>query len=321
MAMLVGACSSGQHPGAVRGNATPAGHCTHPIPRGDLVVEPPNDNLNGALAVVDTQTGRSDVLPQTIGAGFADAFAVSHARCAVAFATIDESFPNERTSGGVYTVTAGGGRKRILAGLSGDVQSMAWSPDDSRVAYEEFSGRTSSLWTLPVAGGEPTRVTTFRHVLRDGQPLRIAWVNPTTLLMLVTKLSRPYIFSTSIWAYHLDSSHELLADARRLGVERIDETTLDVDPSGHHLLIGCYLTKRAAHGSKPALCSVDIATLQVTSIPHTAAAAEGVWLTDGVAYLRAIRQNPRNFPVMIERRGRVTQIQMEAFSRGVYDVD
>jgi hypothetical protein len=164
-------------------------------------------------------------------------------------------------------------------------------------------------------------VATFRHTLRDGQPLRIAWANPTTLLLLLTKLARPYTFSTSIWAYHLDGSHELLADASRLGVERIDETTLDVDPSGHHLLIGCYLTKRAAHGSKPALCSVDIATLRVTPIPHTTAAAEGVWLTDGVAYLRAIRQNPRNFPIMIERGGIVTQLHVKAFTRGVYDAD
>jgi hypothetical protein len=263
------------------------------------------------------------VLPQTVGAGFADAFAVSHARCAVVFATIDESFPNEQTSGGVYTVTPGGDRRRrILAGLSGDVQSMAWSPDDSQVAYAEIAETTSTLWTLPVDGGEPTRVATFRHLLRDGQPLRIAWANPTTLLLSVTKLGRPYIFSTSIWAYHLDGSHELLADASRLGVERIDETTLDVDPSGRHLLIGCYLTRRAAHGSTPVLCRVDIATLRLTPIPHTTAAAEGVWLTGGgLAYLRAVRQNPRNFPIMIERRGRVAQLQVKAFTRGVYDVD
>lgn len=297
--------------------------CSNPIPRQDVVVKLPNYNLDGALAVADTDTGRSHVLPQTVGVGFALAFAVSHARCAAGFATIDESFPHERASGGIYTVDpAGGHRERILVGLSGDVQSMAWSPDDSRIAYEEFSGTTSTLWTPPVAGGEPTRVTAFRHVLRDGQALRIAWANPTTLLVLVTKLARPYVFSTSVWAYHLDGSHKLLADASRLGVDRIDETTLDVDPSEHHLLIGCYLTKRAAYGSRPGLCSVDLQTLRTTPIPHTSAAVEGIWLTDrsGVAYLQAVRENPRNFPIMIERHGIVTQLDVPAFTRGVYDI-
>jgi hypothetical protein len=325
VATLAAACASGpHHQAALQGRAMKSvERCSNPIPRQDVVVEPPNYNLDGAVAVVHTHTGSSRVLAQTVGAGFTQAFAVSHARCAVAFATIDESFPNEHTSGGIYTVDpAGGHRDRLLVGLSGDVQSTAWSPDDSRVAYEEFSGTTSTLWTIPVAGGEPTRVAAFRHVLRGGQPLRIVWVNPTTLLALVTKFARPYVFSTSIWAYHLDGSRKLLADASRLGVVRIDETTLAVDPSEHHLLIGCYLTKRAAHGSRPALCSVDLQTLRTTPIPHTTAAVEGVWLTDhsGVAYLRAVRENPRNFPIMIDRHGVVTQLDVPAFARGVYDI-
>ncbi|MEM9599140.1 MAG: protein kinase, partial [Acidobacteriota bacterium] len=74
---------------------------------------------------------------------------------------------------GLFLVDAEGGEpRRIELVDDGSATQPSWSPDGGRLAYASVTGTgtsVASLWTLPVAGGTPTRLT--RGTSLDIQPV------------------------------------------------------------------------------------------------------------------------------------------------------
>ncbi|MGD8377165.1 MAG: protein kinase [Acidobacteriota bacterium] len=71
-------------------------------------------------------------------------------------------------SPGLRVVNAAGGESRVLTGL--DAVGPAWSPGGRWIAFVSDTGGQWDVWTIPAAGGEPTRVTS--DAARDWSP---AW--------------------------------------------------------------------------------------------------------------------------------------------------
>ncbi|HEV3077385.1 MAG TPA: protein kinase, partial [Thermoanaerobaculia bacterium] len=83
----------------------------------------------------------------------------------IVFATDGVAGPANRhtTMSQIWRVPVGGGEQRLV--WRGDGVQPSWSPHGSRIAYwgvEQGSRRT--IWTVPVTGGNPTRVTDDEHL-------------------------------------------------------------------------------------------------------------------------------------------------------------
>jgi Tol biopolymer transport system component len=73
----------------------------------------------------------------------------------IAFADLDGSW-------GIYVVNSdGSGRRRLWTGSRVQTHAISWAPDGSRVAFDATIGDDpSTVYTVPAAGGNPSRVTT-----------------------------------------------------------------------------------------------------------------------------------------------------------------
>jgi eukaryotic-like serine/threonine-protein kinase len=83
----------------------------------------------------------------------------------IVFATEGVAGPANRqtATSQIWRIPAGGGEQRLV--WNGDGVQPSWSPHRSRIAYwglEHDSQRT--IWTIPVEGGKPTRVTDDEHL-------------------------------------------------------------------------------------------------------------------------------------------------------------
>jgi Tol biopolymer transport system component/predicted Ser/Thr protein kinase len=76
----------------------------------------------------------------------------------IVFSSVRMDIYPQNVEGGsqLWIVAATGGQPRLLH--DGDAIQPTWSPHGSRVAFAKRGTRTTDIWTIPSAGGEPTRV-------------------------------------------------------------------------------------------------------------------------------------------------------------------
>jgi Tol biopolymer transport system component len=78
----------------------------------------------------------------------------------IAFA--DLAGPETARSWRIYVVGADGSGRRQVVDIGRDPpQSISWSPDGGRLAYDAFvpADQTTNVFAIPAAGGQPTKVT------------------------------------------------------------------------------------------------------------------------------------------------------------------
>jgi len=83
----------------------------------------------------------------------------------VAFVVTELSEERDEYLSQIWLVdTAGGAPRRFTAGPRRDT-TPRWSPDGSRLAFvsEREPKQKGQLYVMPLAGGEPTRLTDLRH--------------------------------------------------------------------------------------------------------------------------------------------------------------
>jgi Tol biopolymer transport system component len=156
-------------------------------------------------------TGRTSL---TGGVGFATNPAWSPDGNEVAFSTNRET--NGTGPGEIYVVNAdGSGLRAVTHGAPPNHFRFGptWSQDGSRIAYLESNGTTSEsadVWVVPVAGGEPRRLT------MDGGPKRgVAWQPGGSLVLYDHADASP---AWGLWTVDTQSGMtRRLADTRPFG--------------------------------------------------------------------------------------------------------
>jgi serine/threonine protein kinase len=96
------------------------------------------------------------------------------------FATESVSDPlvRNKANSEIWRIRVGGGEPRRV--FKGDGVQPSWSPHGLRIAYWGLEGTRRTIWTLPAAGGVPTRVTQDDYInwnpvwSRDGKYLYFA---------------------------------------------------------------------------------------------------------------------------------------------------
>jgi serine/threonine protein kinase len=77
----------------------------------------------------------------------------------IAFATESVSDPlfRNKANSAIWRIHAAGGEPQLV--FKGDAVQPSWSPHGLRIAYWGLEGSQRNIWTVPAAGGGPTRVT------------------------------------------------------------------------------------------------------------------------------------------------------------------
>ena len=131
----------------------------------------------------------------------------------------------ERNGRGEIWVMAanGSGQRRIVAGK--DAQNPSWSPDGRHIAFWDWQGE--AIYSVPTAGGRPTRLTAGWHPVWSPNGKRVALtrdVGGSSTLMLydvASKIARP-LFAES---EDDDDWPAWSPDGKRIAFERYDFET------------------------------------------------------------------------------------------------
>src|SRR5947209_10375322 len=135
----------------------------------------------GGPDVFSSTADGGDWLSLTGGAGHAFDPAWSPDGLRIAFASNVDS--KGTGSAGIYVVGADGGSlARLTSDPRGPTESApTWSPDEASLAYLANDSGAVDVWTVPVAGGSPRRLTTS-----GGQKIGLAW-SPSASRLLTTE--------------------------------------------------------------------------------------------------------------------------------------
>jgi Tol biopolymer transport system component len=168
-------------------------------------------------------------------------------------------YPQNLGSGELWTVTVNIGETRRLLDYAG---LPSWSPHNHRIAFTSLGGNRSQggVWTIPVKGGTPTRVTT--DAARDWNP---AWSPDGKYLYFVSDRSG----SMNLWRVPIEeASGKALAEPEPITTPATYLAHPSFSADGKHI----------AYSSVLITANIQQLTLDTSSI---ATKGDPAWVTTG----------------------------------------
>ena len=101
----------------------------------------------------------------------------------------------------LYVMDFPDGKPTRLSGQEVTEAMPAWSPDSKVVAYSTWEGEEGHIYSIPVSGGSPTRITTQSGIYTD-----LAWDAKTNRIAFIYGPARSYVQSTGPFAFGVAES-------------------------------------------------------------------------------------------------------------------